>query len=162
MMLRVLETFARLFPTDLTDDPLALIDTRCDVSHNFVALEDHFDQSLFVHRKGAIRLWEDEIGLVPGSMGTHSYVVEGRGNSHGLCSCSHGAGRAMSRHEALRAISDDDFHASMAGVVYVDDRRLRDEAPGAYKDIEQVMRSQKSLVKVRHVLRPLLSVKGAA
>jgi tRNA-splicing ligase RtcB len=93
-------------------------------------------------------------------MGSRSFVVEGRGNEHAFCSCSHGAGRAMSRAEAMRAISDEELCRSMEGVLYDHDGRLRDEAPAAYKDIGQVMRAQRDLVRIKHELRPMASIKG--
>ena len=93
-------------------------------------------------------------------MGTPSYIVEGRGNPFGFCSGSHGAGRAMSRGDAFRTISDEDFLHSIEGVVHRHDARIKDEAPAAYKDIRRVMRAQKDLVKIVEELHPLLSVKG--
>ena len=160
MMLRVLEALAAVLPESDGIRPQERMDAAYDIAHNFVAEEEHFGERLFVHRKGAIRLAEGQVGLIPGSMGTCSYVVEGRGNSFGFNSCSHGAGRAMSRGEAFRTISDKDFSDSMEGVAYQDDARIKDEAPAAYKDIRRVMRAQKDLVRVLHELQPLLSVKG--
>jgi tRNA-splicing ligase RtcB len=160
MLVRVLECFAEVVPEHGSEIWLDLADTAHDLAHNFIAVENHFGQPLFVHRKGAIQLGQGQIGLIPGSMGTASYVVEGRGNSFGLCSGSHGAGRAMSRADAFRVISDDEFYRSMEGVVHEHDTRIKDEGPAAYKDIRQVMRAQKDLVKVLYELRPLLSVKG--
>jgi tRNA-splicing ligase RtcB len=89
--------------------------------------------------KGATRANKGEIGMIPGSMGTPSYVVKGRGNGFSFCSCSHGAGRAMSRSEAFKRISDKDLRKSMGKVVYEHDDRVRDEAPDAYKDMKSVM-----------------------
>lgn len=160
MLVRVLECFSEVLPEHGISAWLDLADTAEDIPHNFVAVEEHFGQRLFVHRKGAIHLDKGQVGLIPGSMGTLSYIVEGRGNSFGLCSGSHGAGRVMSRAEAFREISDEDFRRSMEGVVHGHDTRIKDEAPAAYKDIRHVMRSQKDLVKVLYKLRPLLSVKG--
>jgi tRNA-splicing ligase RtcB len=156
MMLRVLDVLSATFSGIESD----LIGTAHDIAHNFVGEEEHFGERLFVHRKGALHLAEGQVGLIPGSMGTCSYIVEGRGNPFGLHSCSHGAGRAMSRGDAFRTISDKDFASSMEGVVHEHDARLKDEAPSAYKDIRRVMRAQKDLVRVRHELLPLLSVKG--
>jgi tRNA-splicing ligase RtcB (3'-phosphate/5'-hydroxy nucleic acid ligase) len=160
MMTRLLETLAAVFPDidGLASQPLMA--AAHDIAHNFIAEEEHFGERLFVHRKGAIRLAKGQVGLIPGSMGTYSYVVEGRGNQFGFNSCSHGAGRAMSRGDAFRAISDKDFADSMEGVVHQHDVRIKDEAPAAYKDIRRVMRSQKDLVRILHELQPLLSVKG--
>lgn len=116
----------------------------------------------WVHRKGAISARAGEPGIIPGSMGSPSFHVEGRGVAEGLYSSSHGAGRALSRSEARRRISLREFERRMHGVWY--DRhlapRLRDEAPGAYKDIGAVMRAQRSLTRVVRRLRPLLSYKG--
>ncbi len=160
MLIRVLECLARVLSTHQVSTWTDLAHTAHDVSHNFVSAEEHHDQRLFVHRKGAIRLEKGQVGSIPGSMGTLSYIVEGRGNSFGFASCSHGAGRAMSRSEALRMISDESFLQSMEGVVHEHDARIKDEAPAAYKDIRRVMRAQKDLVRVVHELRPLVSVKG--
>jgi tRNA-splicing ligase RtcB len=160
MMMRVLEVLSAHCPQIKVEQISNLIATAYDVEHNYVAEEGHFGQKLFVHRKGAIRVREGEVGLVPGSMGTCSYVVEGRGNRFSFCSCSHGAGRAMSRREALRKISDRDLRSSMEGVVYGYDERIKDEAPMAYKNIRRVMRGQKDLVKILYELRPLISIKG--
>ena len=160
MMTRVLEVFSATFPAVEHGNLQDQATTCYDIAHNFVAAEEHFGERLFVHRKGAISLTNAEIGLITGSMGTYSYVVEGRGNGFGFNSCSHGAGRAMSRGDAFRAISDKDFAASMEGVVHQHDARIKDEAPAAYKDIRRVMRSQRDLVKILYELQPLLSVKG--
>ena len=160
MLIRALEVLAAAFPDAKGLSWQELMDSAYDIAHNFVGEEEHFGERLFVHRKGATRLDEGQVGLIPGSMGTCSYIVEGRGNSFGFNSCSHGAGRAMSRGEAFRTISDKDFSNSMEGVVHEHDPRIKDEAPAAYKDIRRVMRAQKDLVRVVHELHPLLSVKG--
>lgn len=160
MLLRVLEVLSALFgelEPSINDD---LIAAAVDVAHNYIAEEEHFDERLFIHRKGAIRVRDGECGLIPGSMGSASFVVEGRGNEFSFCSCSHGAGRSMSRGEAFRRISEKNFRDSMRDVVYEYSDQLRDEAPAAYKSIARVMRAQKDLVAIRHKLQPLLSVKG--
>jgi tRNA-splicing ligase RtcB len=133
-----------------------------DCHHNFVRSESHFGEQLWVHRKGAVPAAGSEAGIIPGSMGTQSFHVEGRGCAASLCSSSHGAGRAMSRDQARRKISTRDFHRQLQSV-WFDHRlapRLRDEAPAAYKDIHAVMRAQKELTRVVRVLRPILSYKG--
>jgi tRNA-splicing ligase RtcB len=160
MMIRVLEVLSAVFSHTQGMSWQELIGSAHDIAHNYVGEEEHFGERLFVHRKGAICLAKGQIGLIPGSMGTCSYVVEGRGNSFGFNSCSHGAGRVMSRAEAFRVISDKDFNQSMEDVVHAHDPGMKDEAPAAYKDIHRVMRAQKGLVKVLHELTPLLSVKG--
>jgi tRNA-splicing ligase RtcB (3'-phosphate/5'-hydroxy nucleic acid ligase) len=131
--------------------------------HNHVRRETHDGRALWVHRKGAIPAARDEPGIVPGSMGAASFHVEGRGLPGALGSAAHGAGRAMSRTEARRRISDRELARQLAGVVWDQGRAhlLRDEAPAAYKHIAAVMRAQRDLVRVVRRLRPLLSYKAA-
>jgi tRNA-splicing ligase RtcB len=160
MMMRTIEVFAAAFPGVEGLSWPELVPGIHDMAHNFVSPEEHFGAQLFVHRNGAVRLAAGQIGLIPGSMGTCSYVVEGRGNAFGFNSCSHGAGRTMSRGDAFRAITDREFFCSMEGVVHDHDPRIKDEAPPAYKDIHRIMRAQKDLVKIAYELQPLLSVKG--
>jgi tRNA-splicing ligase RtcB len=130
--------------------------------HNYTALETHGDRTVWVTRKGAIRAGEGELGLVPGSMGQRSYVVRGRGSEASYASCSHGAGRRMSRTKARKALSLDEFVGEMHDVVWQDRdaRALIDEAPGAYKPIDQVMRDQADLVEVVHELHAVANYKG--
>lgn len=137
--------------------------TRIACHHNFVRAEQHDDQRLWVHRKGAISALPGEPGIIPGSMGAPSFHVEGRGCTSALCSSSHGAGRVVSRGAARQRITKARFEASMEGVWYDHrrSRRLLDEAPDAYKDIHAVMRAQKELTKPTRTLRPVLSFKGA-
>ncbi|MGC4051161.1 MAG: RtcB family protein [Paludibaculum sp.] len=130
--------------------------------HNHVALEYFGDRALWVHRKGAMSARLGEPGVLPGSMGTLSFHVEGRGHEPALRSSAHGAGRSMSRTQSRASVSDRDLHRQMKGVWY-DVRirgQLRDEAPAAYKDIRAVLRAQKELVKVVRTLRPVLNYKG--
>jgi len=136
--------------------------TRIHCHHNYLRRETHGDRMLTVHRKGALSAAEGEWGVIPGSMGAPSYHVVGRGNTSALRSCSHGAGRALSRSEARRRFSLRHLDRQMGDVLYDhrNARRLLDEAPEAYKDIAKVMRAQKPLVKIRRRLRPLLSYKG--
>ena len=115
MMIRVVEVFSAVFPHVEGLAWPELSSELHDIAHNFVAEEEHFGDRLFVHRKGAIRLAPGQIGLIPGSMGTCSYVVEGRGNAFGFNSCSHGAGRAMSRGDAFRTIFRPRFLQQHAG-----------------------------------------------
>ena len=136
--------------------------SRFGCLHNHVRLERHGDEDLFVHRKGAVSAASGERGVVPGSMGTASYHTEGRGNAASLTSCAHGAGRALSRGDARRAISVRDLDRQMGEVAY-DVRRARDlveEAPDAYKDIHAVMRAQSDLVRIVRRVRPVLVHKG--
>jgi tRNA-splicing ligase RtcB (3'-phosphate/5'-hydroxy nucleic acid ligase) len=130
--------------------------------HNHVEQEAHGGLPLWVHRKGAMPAWLGQAGVLPGSMGTLSYHVVGRGCAEALCSSAHGAGRILSRTEARKTITNRDLQRQM-GKVWYDFRqsdRLRDEAPGAYKDIRTVARAQRDLVKVVRVLRPVLNYKG--
>ncbi len=136
--------------------------TYRDVHHNHVRREDHGGRALWVHRKGAIAAALDEPGVIPGSMGSASYHVRGRGEPTSLCSSSHGAGRAMSRGEARRRITATALVAQASGV-YFDHRLahdLRDEAPAAYKDIGRVMRAQKALTRIERTLHPVLCFKA--
>ena len=139
-----------------------LWETCITTDHNHVALEQHGACRFWVHRKGAMMLQAGELGVLPGSMGTVSFHVEGRGCEEALNSSAHGAGRAMSRSEAARKVSRAELQRQMKGVWF--DWRLadaiRDEAPSAYKDIRVVLKEQHDLVKVRRTLRPLLNYKG--
>ena len=132
-----------------------------NIHHNYAALENHYGKNVWVHRKGATRVREGERGIIPGSMGTSSYIVEGLGNPESFSSCSHGAGRRMGRKEACRKLNMEDEQAKMVGILHglrnADDL---DEAPGAYKDIDTVMENQKDLVKIAVRLKPLGSIKG--
>lgn len=128
--------------------------------HNYVARELHFDEKVFVTRKGAISAREDELGIIPGSMGAKSYIVRGKGNPTSFCSCSHGAGRRMSRSAAKRQYSEVDVERQTAGVECRKDKGIIDEIPGAYKDIDKVMEQQSDLVDVVHTLKQIVCVKG--
>jgi len=128
--------------------------------HNYVAIEEHFGEQVYITRKGAIRAGLDELGIIPGSMGTKSYIVRGKGNPEAFCSCSHGAGRRMSRGKAMRQFSTIDLEAQTAGIECRKDKGVLDEIPAAYKDIDQVMANQQDLVDVVHTLRQILCVKG--
>ena len=128
--------------------------------HNYVAEETHFGQNLLVTRKGAISAQKGQMGLIPGSMGTRSYVVRGLGNPNSFHSASHGAGRRMSRNRARKEFSIKDLQEQTLGVECRKDGGVLDEIPGAYKDIDSVMANQKDLVEVVHTLKQLICVKG--
>ena len=128
--------------------------------HNYVAREHHFGEDVLVTRKGAVRARLGELGIIPGSMGAKSFIVRGKGNPESFTSCSHGAGRAMSRHEAKRRFSLADHAAATAGVECRKDAEVIDETPGAYKSIDAVMAAQAELVDVVHTLRQVVCVKG--
>jgi tRNA-splicing ligase RtcB len=137
-------------------------ETMIGTDHNHVARERHGEQELWVHRKGAMSAKHGEPGVLPGSMGSLSFHVEGRGCEAALCSSAHGAGRALSRGAARSRFTDRDLQRQMEGVWY-DYRltgKLRDEAPAAYKDIHKVLKAQRELVKVTRTLRPVLNYKG--
>lgn len=128
--------------------------------HNYVSQENHFGEDLLVTRKGAIYAGRGVMGIIPGSMGTKSYIVEGLGNHDSFCSASHGAGRRMSRGEAKRQFTLEDMAAQTHGVECRKDQGVLDEIPAAYKDIDQVMENQKGLVRVVAQLKQVLCVKG--
>lgn len=128
--------------------------------HNYVAQETHFGEKLFVTRKGAISAREGELGIIPGSMGAKSYIVRGLGNAESFCSCSHGAGRRMSRTQAKRRFSQIDLENQTRGVECRKDSGVLDEIPGAYKDIDSVMANQSDLVEVVHTLKQVVCIKG--
>jgi tRNA-splicing ligase RtcB len=128
--------------------------------HNYVARENHFGENVLVTRKGAVRAAEGVMGIIPGSMGAKSFIVRGRGDIESFCSCSHGAGRVMSRTEAKRRFTVDDHIAATAGVECRKDADVIDETPSAYKDIDAVMAAQSSLVEIVHTLRQIVCVKG--
>ena len=152
-------------------------DTFCDVTaadceedinihHNFAAMEHHFGKNVWVHRKGATRAREGQLGIIPGSMGTSSYIVRGLGNPESFQSCSHGAGRAVRRAEFCRTHSVEECDASMEGIVFGRWGKTRkgdpdiSEAPNAYKDIDEVMAAQDDLVDNVVKLHPLGVMKG--
>lgn len=144
------------FPSDEGDDGIHFI----NIHHNFAQLEEHDDQTLMVHRKGATSAYNGQLGIIPGSMGSNSYIVRGRGNEESLKSCSHGAGRQMGRKAAQKAITEASFAASLEGTYSKPSMTYVDEAPGAYKDIEVVIGRQSDLVDIVRTLKPIITVKG--
>jgi tRNA-splicing ligase RtcB len=128
--------------------------------HNYVQRERHFGEDVYVTRKGAVSAKKGELGIIPGSMGARSYIVRGKGNAQSFESCSHGAGRAMSRGEARRRFTLADHRAATEGVECRKDKDVIDETPAAYKDIDAVMAAQDDLVEVVHTLRQVVCVKG--
>jgi tRNA-splicing ligase RtcB len=137
---------------------LRLMAVNCH--HNYVAREHHFGREVWLTRKGAVRAGAGELGIVPGSMGAMSFIVRGKGHRESFETCSHGAGRAMSRSEARRRFSLEDHILATARVECRKDAGVIDETPGAYKDIEAVMAAQADLVDIVHRLRQLICVKG--
>jgi len=154
MMALVLEALGRVLP------PFAATEEAINCHHNYVERERHFGESVLVTRKGAIRAGAGELGIIPGSMGAKSYIVRGRGDAESFSSCSHGAGRRMSRTEAKRRFSRADLEHQTAGVECRKDAGVIDEIPGAYKSIDEVMANQTDLVEVVHTLKQVVCVKG--
>ena len=128
--------------------------------HNYVTRENHYGENVWITRKGAIRARAGDLGIIPGSMGAKSFIVRGKGNPESFCSCSHGAGRKMSRTAAEKAFTTADLARQTEGVVCRKDKGVIDEIPGAYKDIDEVMTNQEDLVEVVHTLKQVVCVKG--
>lgn len=128
--------------------------------HNYASVEEHFGTQVWITRKGAVSARAGELGIIPGSMGAKSYIVRGKGNAESYCSCSHGAGRRLSRGAAKRAFSLADLRAQTAGVECRKDEGVLDEIPGAYKDIDAVMAAQSELAEVVHTLKQVMCIKG--
>lgn len=156
MMDRLIRSFNRMFNGQETWEP----EVRVNCHHNYVASEEHFGDSVFVTRKGAINAEEGRFGIIPGSMGAKSFIIRGLGNPMSFNSCSHGAGRKMSRTKAKARFTREDLERQTAGVECRKDRGVVDEIPGAYKDIEEVMRAQSDLVEVIAELKQVICVKG--
>jgi tRNA-splicing ligase RtcB len=154
MMDRVLEVMRGLFKSFKTEKEAV------NCHHNYAVKEHHFGENVWITRKGAVRAREGELGIIPGSMGAKSFIVRGKGNRESFQSCSHGAGRAMSRTEAKKRFTVEDHVAATRGVECRKDAGVIDETPMAYKDIDAVMAAQADLVEVVHTLKQVLCVKG--
>ncbi len=128
--------------------------------HNFTSLEEHFGEEIWVTRKGAVSARAGQMGIIPGSMGAKSFIVQGKGHADAYCSCSHGAGRKMSRNQAKKLFTSLDLENQTAGVECRKDDDVIDEIPGAYKDIDEVMAAQTDLVDIVHTLKQVLCIKG--
>lgn len=144
---------------DFLDAPVEELE-RVNCHHNFTQQEEHWGRTVWVSRKGAIEARAGQPGLIPGSMGTRSYVVAGLGNAPSLSSAPHGAGRAFSRSAARKRFTHEELREAMAGIEFRDTEAFLDEIPAAYKDIDQVMADAADLVEVRHTLRQVVNVKG--
>jgi tRNA-splicing ligase RtcB len=140
--------------------PFSVTGGAINCHHNYVAVENHFGKNVYVTRKGAIRAREGDLGIIPGSMGARSFIVRGKGNPESYCSCSHGAGRKMSRTAAEKLFTVADVIEQTKGVECAKDDSVLDEIPGAYKDIDAVMAQQSDLVEVVHTLKQIMCVKG--
>ena len=154
MMARVLHEMRRVLPK------FQLEKMAVNCHHNYVQRETHGGESLLITRKGAVSAREGELGIIPGSMGTRSYIVRGKGNPESFCSCSHGAGRKMSRTAARQQITLKQHREATAHVECRKDAAVIDESPAAYKDIDAVMAAQSDLVEVVHTLRQVVCIKG--
>ena len=156
MMKRICQVIGDVYP-DAQFEPMI------NIAHNYACWESHFEENVIVHRKGATRAQVGEIGIIPGSQGTKSYIVEGLGNPDSFQSCSHGAGRQMSRSEAVRCLSLEDEVAKLdaLGIVHaIRGQKDLEEAAGAYKNIDEVMANQTDLVKIVTELSPVAVIKG--
>jgi tRNA-splicing ligase RtcB len=154
MMRLIVEALRKPLP------PFKLTKEAINCHHNYVATEEHFGEQVYLTRKGAIRAGEGELGIIPGSMGAKSYIVRGLGNPDSFCSCSHGAGRKMSRAAAKHRFDQTDMEIQTQGVECRKDTGVIDEIPGAYKSIDEVMENQNDLVEVVHTLKQVVCVKG--
>jgi len=135
-------------------------ETAVNCHHNYVRWENHFGSNVLLTRKGAVSAGKGELGIIPGSMGARSYIVRGKGNAESFNSCSHGAGRVMSRTKARNTFTVEDHRAATQGVECRKDEGVIDETPAAYKDIDAVMAAQSDLVEIVHTLKQVLCIKG--
>jgi tRNA-splicing ligase RtcB len=157
MMARVLKDLSYV----VHNEPDAITtDIKVNCHHNYAERENFYGENVIVTRKGAVRARVGDLGIIPGSMGTKSYIVKGLGNPESFHSCSHGAGRRMSRGEAKRKFTLNDLSAQTAGVECRKDEGVLDEIPGAYKAIEEVMANQSDLVEILHELKQFMCIKG--
>ena len=164
------QEFALLNREEMMERIIRLLQYRCgdfepvetiQCHHNFTQREHHFGRNILVSRKGAIEAREGQLGLIPGSMGTRSYVVRGKGNAASFNTAPHGAGRRLSRNKARNAFTMDDFDRDMEGIEVNRSEAFLDELPGAYKDIDLVMEQSAGLVEILHTFRQIVNVKGA-
>lgn len=154
MMAAVVQAARTLLP------PFEMTIEAVNCHHNYIQKENHYGKNIWVTRKGAVRAGKDELGIIPGSMGAKSFIVRGLGNPESFTSCSHGAGRVMSRTQAKQTFTLEDHIQATEGVECRKDSGVLDETPGAYKDIHAVMKAQEDLVEVVHTLKQVLCVKG--
>ena len=156
MMEAVIESVSRLKGIRRFDADVEAVNCH----HNYVQKEHHYGADVYVTRKGAVRAGKGDMGIIPGSMGARSYIVRGLGNPESFESCSHGAGRSMSRSEARRCFSVAEHERATEAVECRKDVGVIDETPGAYKSIDDVMQAQRDLVEVVHTLKQVVCVKG--
>lgn len=154
MMILVLEALRKELPE------FTVTKEAINCHHNYVTMENHFGENVWVTRKGAVSAREGQLGIIPGSMGAKSFIVSGKGNADSFHSCSHGAGRMMSRSQAKKQFTVDDHEKATHGVECRKDNGVIDETPSAYKDIDKVMKAQEDLVDIVHTLKQVMCVKG--
>lgn len=140
--------------------PFTVTGKAINCHHNYVAHENHYGENVWVTRKGAVRARKNDMGIIPGSMGTASFIVRGKGNPESFCSCSHGAGRVMSRSKARKTITLAEHKQAMEGIDARLDSDVLDESPAAYKDINAVIAAQDDLIEVVHTLHQIVNIKG--
>lgn len=157
MMRRVLKDISHAI--GLGGAPLERME-EINCHHNYCSMEHHYGENVLITRKGAVRAKAGDLGIIPGSMGAKSFIVEGLGNDESFHSCSHGAGRRMSRTKARKEFTIADLESQTAGVECRKDSGVLDEIPGAYKDIDEVMNNQKDLVRIKYQLKQFMCVKG--
>ncbi|HEX7235481.1 MAG TPA: RtcB family protein [Gammaproteobacteria bacterium] len=154
----MMDAVLRVLREEVRPFQLGAVGVNCH--HNYTAREKHFGEDVLVTRKGAVRAGRGELGIIPGSMGARSYIVRGLGNAESFLSCSHGAGRTMSRTEARKRFTVEQHAAATEGVECRKDADVIDETPAAYKDIDAVMEAQRDLVEIVHTLKQVVCVKG--
>ena len=154
MMKHILEVLLKNFPF------MKVEKQAINCHHNYVEVEHHYGHNVYITRKGAVRARAGDLGIIPGSMGAKSYIVRGLGNEESFHSCSHGAGRVMSRTKAKQLISLEEHRKATKGVECRKDKDVLDESPRAYKDIDKVMEAQKDLVEILHSLKQVVCIKG--
>lgn len=140
--------------------PFTIIDGAINCHHNYTTRENHYGQNVWLTRKGAVNARKGVLGIIPGSMGAKSFIVEGKGDEQSFCSCSHGAGRVMSRTQAKKLVNMEQHLKDTAGIECRKDEDVIDETPSAYKNIDDVMKSQEDLVEIKYTLKQVLCVKG--
>ena len=156
----MMRRFQRIVETHLAGGKAIKPRLMVNCHHNYAERETHYDQEVYVTRKGAVRARSEDYGIIPGSMGAKSFIVRGKGNPESYCSCSHGAGRLMSRSKAKQQFTVDDLVRQTEGIECRKDSGVIDEIPAAYKPIEEVMAQQADLVEVVATLKQVLCVKG--
>jgi tRNA-splicing ligase RtcB len=155
MMTAALKALSTTIPKAFSCDCQAI-----NCHHNYVSQEKHFGARVLLTRKGAVSAQKGQLGIIPGSMGAKSFIVEGKGNRDSFCSCSHGAGRVMGRDDARRQFTLEDHVLATAGIECRKDVGVIDETPAAYKDIDAVMAAQSDLVSIKHTLKQVVCIKG--